>query len=763
MHTLADFILNRRGTLLVFAAIVTALAVAGERRLKFDEDPRNIIRSDDPEYARLEEIETTFGTDDRDCYVVIRAPEIFSDAVCAGLTKVCAALRGVEGVETVQSLLDVVDYRSLPPTPLVPPAGSAASAYEKSLDTALTHPLVAGHLMSTDGRTTLIVVGLGDRASRIETIRDVVARIESALSALSAEVPFTMQLTGVPALRAEVFYAMRDDQKTFTLVGIALGLGMAVFLFRRPTEIVIVGAASVVGALWTLGVMGWAGEKTNVINVITPTLILVIGFEDAIHVMLHIQRARAEGMSPREAARSAVARVGGACFMAALTTSIGFGSLVAAEAPLIRRLGVSCAVGAFLALGAVLVIVPTVAGGAAGKAISLERSRAMTSAFERFFERRIRPVLERPGRVVAVGAALTFVSVLLCTRLRPDNAWEQSVPSDSRTFAAWKTINDAFGGAQSVFGVITWPEGFAADSPEVLAAIGAAEACFHNNEATQYPLSVLSLARLTPIGAGDAAAAVRLLRLAPAPVPALLARFVSEPKRTALVTGRIRDTGERDAPLEGRLASLRAALSELSELHSGFTFHLTGTPAVADRSLRAMIGDLAASLASAAVVIFAVMALSFRSLRLGLISVLPNVLPLSLVGAALVVAGESLQIITVIVFSICLGLGVDNTIHLVNRFRSEAEADGDVRAAVRRSVRAVGWAIVTATLVLTTGFAGIVLSRIPSLRMFGALSCVALLASIGASLVLLPALLMLYARASKRTTPTEDAVQVPSK
>lgn len=174
-----------------------------------------------------------------------------------------------------------------------------------------------------------------------------------------------------------------------------------------------------------------------------------------------------------------------------------------------------------------------------------------------------------------------------------------------------------------------------------------------------------------------------------------------------------------------------------------------------------MIGDLAASLASAAVIIFAVMALSFRSLRLGVISVLPNVLPLSLVGAALVIAGESLQIITVIVFSICLGLGVDNTIHLVNRFRSEAEADGDIPAAVRRSIRAVGWAIVTATLVLITGFAGIVLSRIPSLRMFGALSCVALLASIGSSLVLLPALLMLYARAPKRAAAAKAAVQVP--
>src|SRR5690606_17316392 len=117
-------------------------------------------------------------------------------------------------------------------------------------------------------------------------------------------------------------------------------------------------------------------------------------------------------------------------------------------------------------------------------------------------------------------------------------------------------------------------------------------------------------------------------------------------------------------------------------------------------------------------VIFVCMTIGFRSLRLGLISIVPNLFPLVITAAVLVAVGQPLQLTSVIVFSICLGVAVDDTIHFLARFRRELATGGEVSEAVRRSFHAVGAALMTTTVVLLTGFASVLTSEMPSSRLF---------------------------------------------
>ncbi len=144
------------------------------------------------------------------------------------------------------------------------------------------------------------------------------------------------------------------------------------------------------------------------------------------------------------------------------------------------------------------------------------------------------------------------------------------------------------------------------------------------------------------------------------------------------------------AVLAPAFADVDRRLAELQRRHPGFSLHLTGTVVVVARNLRGMIEDIRASLSTAVIVIFVVMTWGFRSLRLGVISVVPNMFPLTFVGGLLAGVGEPLRITSVMTFNICLGLAVNDTIHVLSRFKRERALEDGVRPALQRTMDAVG-------------------------------------------------------------------------
>jgi predicted RND superfamily exporter protein len=195
--------------------------------------------------------------------------------------------------------------------------------------------------------------------------------------------------------------------------------------------------------------------------------------------------------------------------------------------------------------------------------------------------------------------------------------------------------------------------------------------------------------------------------------------------------------------------NIQLGLRALEQKHTRIRMHLTGTDFVARSNVNGMILDLAISLGFAALLIFGVIALEFRSLRLGLISLLPNLFPLALVGGYLYWSGRPLQMSSAILFTVLLGLAVDDTIHFLWRYRRERAQTGDVRLATTRAFFSVGRAIAITTLVLMLGFGCLVFSAIPLNQLFAGLACLGLVGALLGDLVFLPALLFLFDRQSK--------------
>jgi len=183
-------------------------------------------------------------------------------------------------------------------------------------------------------------------------------------------------------------------------------------------------------------------------------------------------------------------------------------------------------------------------------------------------------------------------------------------------------------------------------------------------------------------------------------------------------------------------------LAELQAVRPGWRFDLSGMSVVSARNIRQLVRDLGSSLLVEVTVIGCILALAFRSPLAGIVSLVPNIFPLAVIAAILVAAGRGLDPASVIVFNVCLGLAVDDTVHILSSLSRQRRAGVDIATAVRRAVAETGNAVVVGGVVLAVGFAAVTASSVPVLAGFGLLACAAVAAATFAELVFLPALLV---------------------
>lgn len=197
------------------------------------------------------------------------------------------------------------------------------------------------------------------------------------------------------------------------------------------------------------------------------------------------------------------------------------------------------------------------------------------------------------------------------------------------------------------------------------------------------------------------------------------------------------DVGAR--VLKPAFAELEERFAQVARRHPGYRIELAGTMVAVFRSIHLMIWDLWKSLTTAAVVMFVMIWVGIGSLHYALASILPNVFPLLCTGAFIVISGHYLEMSSVVVFSISLGIAVDDTIHFLFRFKREIAGGDAPEAAVRRTFKVVGRAMVMTSVVLVAGNAIVMVSGFPAIRTFGFLAALTIASALVGDLVILPA------------------------
>ena len=731
---------SKRPSLFAAAALLLSIAAAvGISRVRFSESPRGLFKSGDAAFYELERLYEDFGSDDGDCLVLIETPDVLSPAACALIRELDDGLAEVDGIVEVTSLADLMATGSLLPRPLLP-KGSADSAAREAARAAIeAHPLGADQLVDPTFRSTILLLRMTTGDMTVAEMTPIIEELDARIAAIELPPLTSVAMTGIPPLRAAIFGTIKGEQLKLSLLGLFLSLSVAGLLFRKLGPVLVAGLPSLFAGLWAAGLVGWIGVPFDVMTAQLPLLVQIIALCDAVHLTHHILERRRAGLSRREAAASSLSALGGACMLTTFTTAVGFISLAVSRADAIQQFGLLFGASVLMAFLAVIIFVPLCATWLLRAEPDAYEARA-EARMQGLGEKLLGPLLDRPRLTSAFALLLAGLTCAGALSLEPDNRLSESSPEGHSATDALFRIEELYGGLVGVSVRVDWPEDLASNDARGLAAIRDAGEVIKRSELHR---GVLSLPDF--------------LSLAPGPEPALdeadprvllieelAGQQVSTWWRPALSSARIsaRVPDANSPAVEAAHTQIQGDLAMLGGAHPGFDFFLTGTGVVARRNIDTIITDLARGLFIAAITIFLALSFFLRSWRLGLVSLIPNLLPLSVTGCALVLFDHPLQVASAIAFSVCLGIAVDDTIHFLHRWRRERPLAANAREAAQRTFVGVGLPILVTSLVLASGFLALQPSVVATTRLFGWIILGGLATAVFADLFLLPALLV---------------------
>ena len=353
-----------------------------------------------------------------------------------------------------------------------------------------------------------------------------------------------------------------------------------------------------------------------------------------------------------------------------------------------------------------------------------------------------------PGDTVAYGS-LGAIYLTLTPRYR----LADQVPDREQAIAASEQLDEKLTGANPLHVMVDWPQGKSLYDLDVLKVVGDVHSLVETQSGVGNVWSIETLRRWLAKTQEDTPE--RLKQYVDILPDYLTKRFLAPEHNSVVVTGRIPDVDVSD--LLPVIEHLDKALEAIRQANPGYRIVVTGLSAIAARNSATMIGNLNAGLTWEIIFICAFMGLVFRSLMVMAVSVLPIVFPVFAAGALLALSGEGLQFASIVALIVSFGLSLNATVHYLNRLRLEYLPGEDPAISVERATVLIGPALVLTTVILAFGLGVTVLSDLPSLRLFGKLAALTLMAALIGDLVLLPASVLLARRVMQRfATPRAE-------
>jgi predicted RND superfamily exporter protein len=753
MHRVADFLL--RYPRAVMAALVVLSLGAGLYLLlggvRFDYDLENFLPADDPGIQQFRTFTEAYEPDDAFIVVGFETEDVFEVSTLRDIRAMTAALEAIEGVEEVASVTSVENLRGtdlgIEVAPLVGDIVDHPDSLRAIEQAVLGDSLASGYVVNRDGTATALFIRMQPELNSYETRGAIIDEAHEALAPYEGRYEF--RWTGYPYLRnAYVEMLQTEVVRSVGLASLVIVL-VLVWMFRNVRGVVIPLIVVWLGLLWTIATMMLLGSPIDVLTSTLAAIILVVAVADSLHLLAKYYDGLGQGLDKRAAIRQMAVRLGAATLLTSVTTAIGFGTLATSQVVPMKRFGLFTALGVVTTFVISLALITVVLLWT--KPPKPEQIRRLSmGGFERFL-RWVDGFTERHAwGIVVATVAICGLGVLGALQLRVNSYINDDLGPRTRVYQDIRFFEDEIVSPFRFEVVLTADEADAFKNPDLLRTVAEVEAYLQRQPAIQRVVAPTDLLKqLNRAMRGDSAAAYRLPESAELAAQyfflleltdeAALRRFVDFDYGEVRISAMMDDVGSAeikafrdrfDVFLDGALPPNVEATQ-------------TGTIVLAAGLADYLVESLLVSIGLAFVFISLLMGALFRNVRLVLISLIPNVVPLLLIAGLMGVLGIEIKPATAVIFSISFGIAVDDSIHMLARLRQELRAGAPFREAVTTMVLGTGKAVLLTSVILFGGFIVLVTSVFQSTTYMGLLVSTTVALALLADLFLLPALLHL--------------------
>ena len=811
-ETWSRTIIRFRFLVLLLVLIPTFLVGFQIRNLTMDTSNEGLLHPNDPILTAYNAFRDQFGRDDL-LVLAIKSDNIFTIPFLTRLKKLHDELEAqVPHLNDITSMVNARDTRGRQDTLLVddlllhfPKNDQDLAILKKRV---MENPVYQNQLISPDGTFTTIMlesdtysgagmadedalVGFDDELSppsddqvtqeayKPEFLTDqenaqMVARAKEIAKAYDGP-DFKIYIAGSPIVTHTVKLLMMKDMKKFLRLAV-FTIGICLFImFRRISSVLLPLLVVALTLISTLGLMAVFGIQFKVPTIILPSFLLAVGVGASVHVLSMVYQELRSGTPKEEALVHALGHSGLAIVMTSLTTAAGLVSFAAAKVAPIADLGLFSAVGVILSLFFTITLLPALLAIFPLKQQIAAEKKIGESMFDRFLEWVTRITTRRPKQIAAISLLLVLIFSAGIPRLRFSHNLLAWLPEDLPVRVATEVIDTNLRGSVALEIVLdTGRENGLYDRRVLLAMdrIGADLATFKKDS--------LFIGKVLDV--------TTILKEIHKALNENRPEMYKVPDNSALIPQEFllfENSGSDDLKdfVDSRFSKARVTIKVpwrdalsyvpfIKEVEKRFhkTFDgilvdgkpvsvsTTGIMSLFARILYATMYSAAQSYGIAIVVITLMMIFLIGDLRMGLIAMLPNISPILVVMGIMGWFSIPLDMFTMLVASIAIGLAVDDTIHFVYHFRQYHQETGDVYQAVSSTLHTTGRAMLTTSIVLSIGFFIFMFASMHNVFNFGMLVGLAIVIALLADFFLAPSLMALALKKPRSGTEYDSII-----
>ncbi|WP_299776841.1 efflux RND transporter permease subunit [uncultured Formosa sp.] len=565
------------------------------------------------------------------------------------------------------------------------------------------------------------------------------------------ETGLDVHISGMPYVRTLNAQNIVDEIGLF--VGAALLVTSLIFFFFfrsfRATFISLIVVC--IGVMWTLGILGLLKYEITVLTALIPPLIIVIGIPNCIFLINKYQQEVKSHGNKVKSLQRVITKVGNATLMTNITTASGFGTFILTESTLLKEFGIVASLSIIAIFILCLLIIPILYTFLPyPKERHLEHlNKRWIGAFVGWMEHMVR---HRRISIYISAVVLLAVSIIGIYQIKISGSLLEDMPQKAPFFKDIEFFEQEFDGIMPLELMIDTQRKKGVMKLSTLKRMDELEEAIIDIPELSRPISVVSLVKYSKqayyngnpkyyqLPTSQESSFILSYAKNSSNDTELLQSFVDSTGRYARITTFMKDIGtDKMQSIEDKLQT------KIDKLFPDDRYKviMTGKALVFQKGTTYLVKNLAISLTLAILLISLFMAYMFRSFKMVLISLIPNLLPLLITAGLMGYLGVPIKPSTILVFSIAFGISVDDTIHFLAKYRQELQAnDWKIKRSVYGALRETGISMFYTSTVLFFGFSVFMISSFGGTVALGGLVSVTLLFAMLSNLLLLPSLLL---------------------
>ena len=758
-NLVARLILRNRILILIGLIILTGFWSTQWKYMQFTFTEANLLPDNHPENIQYQEFTKTFGDEGNLIVIAVQDPHFFTPKkrnAWRDLNTKISAFEEISFVLSIDNLQEIVknsenesfDLKSLK----LSQAKDSLGLLQFKEKLFLELPFYDNLIFNAENNTIRTLVYMNPDIVNTSKRKDFIfEKFIPITEAFEKKTKMDLRVSGMPYIRTLNAQNIVDEIGLFIL-GATLITSLIFFLFFRSFRATFISLIVVaVGVMWAFGVLGWLGYEITVLTALIPPLIIVIGIPNCIFLINKYQQEVSKHNNQAKSLQRVIVKIGNATLMTNLTTASGFATFILTNSKMLKEFGVVASINIICIFFLSLLIIPIIYSFMPlpkKKHLKHLKNKSI-DYFVKWMENKVR---KKRLNVYIVSLLGLIIGIIGIYQIKISGSIIEDMPKSATFFKDIHFFDETFNGIVPIEIWIDSKRENGIVKPATLKRMDQLQSTIKEYSELSQPLSIVNAIKFAKQAYYNGNP--NYYSLPTSQENSFIYPYLNKANgNSQLLNDYVDETGQygrittfmKDIKTD-RMESIESELRKVVEKifpKERYRVEMTGKALLFLKGTKYLINNLILSLSLAILLISFFMAYLFRSFKMILISLIPNILPLIITAGVMGFSGIPLKPSTILVFSIAFGISVDDTIHFLAKYRQELIANGwKIKQAVFAALRETGISMFYTSVVLFFGFSVFLISNFGGTQALGGLVAVTLLMAMLANLILLPSLLI---------------------